>query len=144
MSNEHIIDDEPEGEITDTAEWVMPKPVFRSSEGHTPKRAPETDFSDDMPTEIANKDDSAFAKPVPASEADTAEIETDTDDDKAGAPAAPKTSTVTPKAAEPSKKGGCAKSFLFIVSMIGLAVAGIIIALIYFLFYYRPAETGTF
>ena len=143
MSNEHIIDDEPEDAVT-SADWVMPEPVFRSSEGHTPRRAPEANFSDDMPTEIANKDDSAFARPVPASEADTAEIETDTDDDKAEAPAASETSTDTPKAAQPNQKGGCAKSFLFIVSMIGLTVAAVIIALIYFLFYYRPAETGTF
>jgi len=142
MSDEPIIDDLPTEDATKSSEeWVMPKPVFRTTEGRTPKSAPEAFFSDEMPTEIANKDDSAFAKPVSADEADTAEFDTDPDPAVEVAPTGSLETPITPSAPQ---KGGCAKSFLFIVSMIGLAVAAIIIALVYFFFYYRPAETGTF
>ena len=139
MSDEPIIDDLPTEDATKSSEeWVMPKPVFRTSEGHTPSSA-KSAYSDDLPTEIANRDESEFAKAP--SEADTLETETtETDDGETTEdPVAKAAAQTTPKA-----KGGCAKSFLFIVSMIGLAVVAIIIALIYFLFYYQPAETGTF
>ncbi|HEX3100843.1 MAG TPA: hypothetical protein VHQ01_03570, partial [Pyrinomonadaceae bacterium] len=42
------------------------------------------------------------------------------------------------------KKQGCASSILTVFGVIALAVIGIVIALIYFLFYYKSADTSTF
>lgn len=152
MSDEPIIDDLPtEDQTKPSGEWAMPEPTFRSTDGHTPKSAPEAIYTDDMPTEIANKDDSAFAKSEPKTvpSADAGE-DPDAVSNEAEAADADSVETdeyeVVEKAPPPAPKakGGCAKSFLFIVSMIGLAAVAIIIAVVYFLFYYTPAETGTF
>ncbi|MEP6788716.1 MAG: hypothetical protein ABJB40_09820 [Acidobacteriota bacterium] len=156
MSSEHITEEQGSNEPAESTEWVMPQPIFRSTEGHTPKTAPDAIYLDDLPTEIANKDESAFAKTLPDTipsvdaNADGGE-DPDAVTDEAAAADADGVETdeyevvqKTPPPAPPKAKGGCAKSFLFIVSMIGLAALAIIIAVVYFFFYYTPAETSTF
>ena len=139
MSDKPIIDDPPTEAPKSSDAWVMPKPVFRSTEGHTPATAKSAFEADDIPTEIANKEDSAF--PIPQSQI-TPETASGPAPDVTE-PNADDVDTEEPHAT-PKTRGGCASSFLFILSMIGLVAAAIIIALFYFLFYYRPAETGTF
>ena len=121
----------------------MPEVVFRTSEGRTPKslrnaidpdeidtQSPDSDQIDPdlIDTAIPNLDNSAEKQPDAP----------DTRDD-------PPANTVR---AAPVKvleaKRGCAKSFLFILGLIGFLAAAIIITAIYFLFYFRPPETGTF
>ena len=161
MSDEHIIDDPPIDETTQSSDdWVMPEPIFRTSEGRTPKAPQNPFYTDDIPTEIANKEDLAIEKarldakaaqtdvdvdpieteqdPIDApadsieietelvdSESDTLETETDKNESKEVA-VPEKTPQAPPKA-----KGGCAKNFLFILLMIGLAAAVAVVALIY-------------
>ena len=104
-------------------DWVMPEPIFRTTEGHTPGSVHETLASNEIPTEPGFR------------EAITEET--------LGLP--PETEPVKVKAAAPKpKKRGCAKSFLVTLGLIGLAVAAVIAGLIYLLFYYKPAETGAF
>lgn len=132
--------DEPKSENTPAEDWVMPKPVFRTSEGSTPKGA--SNLPDDIPTEIANKDESTFAKPEPEPDAETSEAEDGKDTaDTAKEPIKVKAAAPKPKK---SKKRGCAKSFLLTVGMIAFAVIALTAAVIYFLFYYRVADTSTF
>lgn len=101
-------------------EWVMPEPIFRSTEGHTPKQS--------------------MGDPG-AEEVDT--LETDVEE---STPPVPFPDTLSPNRAveTPKKKGGCFRSVLFVVGTIALFAAAVIIALIYFLFYARPVDTGTF
>src|SRR5471030_2616364 len=55
MSDEPLLTDEPDAnEIKAPGEWTMPEPVFRSSEGHTPKSAsaePDIDDQDLVDTD---------------------------------------------------------------------------------------------
>ena len=126
------------------SEWVMPETVFRTSEGRTPKspvkpidadeidtQSPDPDEIDPdiVDTAIPNLDDSAEKQPD-----DTP----DTQDE-------PPANTVRAAPVKPPKaKTGCAKSFLFIVGVIGFLAAAVIIAVIYFLFYSPTANAGPF
>lgn len=122
MSNETIPDDLPTEEANRPLDaWVMPEPIFRSTEGHTPKRS----------TDLRG-----------AEEVDT--LETDVTETDAPAVPFPDGSSLANPVEPPKKKGGCFRSLLFIVGTIALFAAAIIIALIYFLFYARPVDTGTF
>jgi hypothetical protein len=111
--------------------WVMPEPVFRSSEGHTPKSAsiggqeevdtdvPALDPMDitlDASDELANAETDEIAAPVPAA--------------------------IAPPQA--SNKSGCAKNVVVILSVIGFIAAAVVVAVVYYLFYFRPADTSTF
>jgi hypothetical protein len=117
--------DEPKP-IENSAEWAMPEPVFRTSDGHTPK-GPPTDEVDTETPDAMNADDHL---PV-ISDADAAAT---TEEMPAYKPAP------VPK----PKGGGCFKSFLFILGAIALFAAIIVAALIYFLFYYKPTDSLPF
>ncbi|CAN5364528.1 hypothetical protein BH10ACI3_BH10ACI3_04180 [soil metagenome] len=107
--------------------WTMPDPVFRSTEGHTPGNKAAAFEGDEHETESANSDDVDLD-------------ETLKDINIAPAKAATGENTVRPLA--PKKKGGCAQSFLFILGVVGFGAIAIIAAVVYFLFYYRAAESS--
>lgn len=129
MSDEPApIDQEAEEAVNTPEVWVMPKPIFRSSDGYTPKTAKAEFEGDDIPTEITNREEMVDAKVSP---------------DVSGEGVKAIVEDKDPKAKRASKRG-CASSFVLLISLIGLVAAAVIIALIYFLFYFRPTETGTF
>lgn len=103
-------------------EWQMPEPVFRSSEGYTPKAA-EAVPEDDFPT-------------IPAfDEAPTETPDKPTDDDAV--------QTVRPKEKtrvrhQKKKKRGCLKSVALMIVILIASVALIIGTVIYFIFYSGP------
>ena len=116
--------DETKKEDPKGAEWQMPQPVFRSSPGKTPNGAAVS--QEEIPTEPGFSDRTTEEVEVPAEFADR------------------QNQTVRPSTkvrVRHKKKGGCARAFVTIVSLITVAAIVIIGALIYFLFYYRPAET---
>lgn len=110
--------------------WVMPEPVYRSSPGHVPKSIHLTDDAEDITTQPGFTDQDNVDTLVPDF-VDAGETPTVDSIKVASAPPAP-------------KKGGCASSILTVFGVIALAVIGIVIALIYFLFYYKSADTSTF
>ena len=138
-----------------SGEWVMPEPVFRTTEGQTPISLHETVIADDVPTV-----EPGFR------EADTLETEglPPTDEDilpaiedsvEPGFRDAPTIETrgiladiepvkVKAAPAKPQKKSGCAKSFFSVVLVISIIALAIIAALVYYFFYYRPSDTVTF
>ena len=124
MSDEPKSDDKPVGE------WVMPEPVYRTSPGRPPKGVRQTDSADEIPTEPGFHN------------APTLETEGLPRDDEDETP----TSESVKVMAAPlkPKKRGCARSFLTIVSVVALAVISVVIALIYFIFYYKSADNSTF
>ena len=131
MSDETKQTDSPE-------KWTMPDPVFRSTEGHTPSGIHATIPADESTTapgfHQAKTVETAGLPPEPDfHEAITAETE-----------GLPSKAAKVKAAPVKSKKRGCAKTFLLTVGLIGLGLAAVVIALVYFLFYYRPADTGTF
>ncbi|MFM9905136.1 MAG: hypothetical protein ACKVQJ_11270 [Pyrinomonadaceae bacterium] len=117
-------------------EWAMPEPIFRTTDGRTPSSLHETVPADETPTAPGFRDaitvETEGLPPASAEERDngTAPISAEPVKVKA-APAK-------------SKRGGCAKTFLVILSLIGIVAIALIIAVVYFLVYFRPAETGTF
>src|SRR5687767_7993334 len=99
-------------------EWVMPEPVFRSSEGRTPGAKSEA-ATDEIELEI------------PPGE------ETPTDDDQAEVfdeTSMNHVRAIPSKPVEP-KGGGCAKSAFLTFGIIAFVVIAVIAAAIYFLFY---------
>ena len=148
MSDEQKQPDSPET-------WTMPDPVFRSTEGHTPTGIHATLPADESTTapgfhQATTLETEGLVPEPDLHQAKTIETE--------GLPPEPDfhqaktveteglpSKTAKVKAApEKPKKRGCAKTFLFTVGLIALGIAAVVIALVYFLFYYRPAETGTF
>ena len=123
--------DEPKPDET-PAEWSMPEPVFRTTDGRTPKGAAVVDIGNEDTTEPGFHD---------APTIKTADLVPSNTEEK---PAKGKVKVKAKAAAKPKKKRGCAKSFLMTVGMIALIVIAIAAALIYFFVYYRPADTGTF
>ena len=116
--------------------WVMPEPVFRSSEGRSPK--PLTALpADEMDTEMPNLD------PLDITLDATDEF-ANAETDEIVAPPVPDVQPPVPPTTPPKKKGGCAKNVVFVLGGIGVFAAAAIIALVYFLFYARPADSGTF
>ncbi len=131
MSDEPKQPDNPET-------WTMPKPVFRSTEGHTPSGIHATVPADESTTapgfhQAKTVETEGLPPKSDFHEAITAETE-----------GLPSKLAKVKAAPEKPKKRGCAKTFLFTIGLIGLGIAAVVIALVYFLFYYRPAETGTF
>ncbi|MEO6654850.1 MAG: hypothetical protein ABIO36_02100 [Pyrinomonadaceae bacterium] len=104
--------------------WSMPEPVFRTSEGHTPKKPAAVFEGDEHETETANTEEPSETPSELSDEIATAITE--------------EMPVYKPKT------GGCAKNLLFIIGLIGAIAAAAIILAVYFLFYFRPAETGTF
>lgn len=118
--------DEPKSDKPN-GEWVMPEPVYRSSPGHTPKSAKMADPADEIPTEPGFTDEDNVDTLVPGF--------VDADD-------VPTERPIKAQPVElPKKKRGCARSFLTMVGVIALAVTGLVIAVIYFLFYYKSADS---
>lgn len=128
----------------------MPEPIFRSSEGHTPKSA----------NNVVDPDDVDTASPD-FFEADTDEIETDTpelnqdeiDTETPERNEAETTESTLPPAkpgatvrAAPEKPkqtvGGCAKSVLMMFGIAAAVVIGIVAVAIYYLLFYTPQNTA--
>ncbi len=107
----------------------MPEPVFRSSKGRTLKKGYE---GDEHETEIANA--------IP----DTQEFDAASIDSPLGPVDAPQSEPKVRAVAPPQKKGGCAKSFVFLVGAIGLGAAAIIAALVWFFYYSNRAGGDPF
>ena len=152
MSDETTPDTTAELELP-AGEWAMPAPVFRTSEGHTPKSLQPIFEGDEHETEITNieevdpfeitpvntpldvagagPDEPASVptvdsdKPIPAVSIDQIALEN-------------KIRPLPP----PKKKGGCAKSFAVIAGVIGLAVLAVVAAAVYFIYYAKPADGG--
>lgn len=149
MSDEPKSNDKPDGS------WVMPEPVYRSSPGRPPKGVHQTDVVDEIPTEPGfhdaptleteglppdvNQDDIATEPgfhSAPTVETEGLPPEKDQDNVPTEKPV-----NVKPPEPRPKKKRGCARSFLTVVSVIALAVIGVVIAVVYFLFYYKSADS---
>jgi hypothetical protein len=121
--------DEPKLDLPSDG-WVMPEPVYRSTPGRSPGEIHQTENTGDDTTQPGFIDQDNIDTLAP----DFVEAE----ETPAAAPV-----KVTPATPKP-KKSGCARSFFTVVSVIVLAAIGIVIALIYFLFYYKSADTSTF
>ncbi len=148
MSDEQKQPDSPET-------WTMPEPIFRSTEGHTPAGIHATIPADESTTapgfhQAKTVETEGLHQETDLHQAKTIETEglppepdihTAITAETEGLPAK---SAKVKAAPEKPKKRGCAKTFLFTIGLIGLGIAAVVIALVYFLFYYRPADTGTF
>ncbi len=122
--------EEPKSDDNQIGDWTMPEPVFRTTPGRSPKNLHQTVDADDITTQPGFTDEDNIDT-LPPDFADAGESPT------------VESIKVTPTSPKP-KKRGCARSFLTVVGLIALAVIGIVIALIYFLFYYKSADTSTF
>ncbi len=120
-------------------EWTMPKPVFRTSEGFTPKgptRSLEPEDVDTLRTEDASDDEDEIDTLIP--NVPDSKFEGD-------APNDPVESPVNSVRAAPEKpKSGCARGALMIAGMVAIIALGLIAVGVYFLYVYTPAETSTF
>ena len=108
------------------AEWTMPEPVFRSTEGYRPGSKGNA-AQDEIPTEPGFSED--------------------TTEEFVGINAAEKHSqsvraTTKTRVRHPKKKSGCAKTFGLIAGAIALSLFAILAAVIYFLVFYKPADTS--
>ena len=120
---------------TETAEqWEMPEPIFRTSEGYTPKTA-TLDPQGDVPTEPGFADHQTENVIVLTDE--PKEI------DGGPSPQSVRASTKT-KVRHHKKRSGCAKALGVIAGAIVLSAVAIVVVLIYFLYYFRPTASGTF
>ena len=127
------MNDETQKDQAADGEWTMPEPVFRSTEGYSPKTALHS-VQDEIPTEPGFSDDETeedIALP------DSSEDEID--EEKGGQ--AVRASTKT-RIRHHKKKPGCAKTFGLIAGAIALSIFAIIAAVIYFLVFYKPADTS--
>ncbi len=100
----------------------MPEPVFRTTEGRTPGTSEPIFDGDEHDTE--SPDDNA---------GDLAETLSDIKPDV--------TEPVIIKAAPPKQAKGCFQSFVLMFGVIGLSIVVILVALYYFLFYWRTTDT---
>lgn len=101
----------------ETGEWQMPEPVFRSSEGHTPRAM----VDDDFPT------DPGFDDEAPTETADKPETEIQSQ--------GVRPSSKTKVRHQKKKKRGCLKSFALTVVVLVLSVLLIVFSVIYYFFY---------
>ena len=97
----------------------MPAPVFRTSKGKPARRKDFEDSQAEIPTEPGFTDD----------EPDTLVSS------RPAEPTAP---------APQAKRGGCFRAILSAFGLIGFLILLVLGLLIYFLIFYRPADTGTF
>ena len=111
--------DETKGLPPEPDDWVMPEPVFRSSKGRTPG---------------AKGDDPELDATEPAG------FEPEPVDAKQG-PQSVRVREEERISRHKKKKGGCAKFFTLLALAVGLVIGLAIIAIIYFLFYWRPSST---
>jgi hypothetical protein len=133
---------------SNSGEWQMPEPIFRSSEGRTPKSARPDDHADEVDTlspDFAEADTDEID--VDGSVPDQDEIDTETPDNtpelKTSPPPVyeerPPERTAVHAATE-KQTGGCAKTMTMILGTIALSVIVIIIVLVYYGFYYQAAD----
>lgn len=125
MSDEQLPTTEPLADDNAASDWVMPEPIFRSTEGHTPGAGRSPFEGDEHDTASPDEDVDAFAETLPNIN-----------------PAEPQRANV--KAAQPKKSGGCLQSLVLIIGFVGLSAAVIVAALVYLVVYYRPSDTLTF
>lgn len=113
-------------------EWVMPAPIFRSSEGYTPKTA-SLDPQEDVPTEpgLGGEDTDDEIVVSPSEEVKGGET-----------PAQSVHASTKIRIRHHKKKGGCAKVFGVIAGTIALSIFAIIAAVVYFLVFYKSADTS--
>ena len=123
--------DEPKQDDNTISEWTLPEPVFRSSEGHTPK-ATMFVLQDDIPTEPGFSDDETEESIDLSSEPD----EPIEDDIHQSVRPSSKT-----RIRHHKKRAGCAKTFGLLAGAIALSAIAIAVVLIYFLFYFRSGST---
>lgn len=112
----------------------MPEPVFRSSEGRTPKTA-TLDPQGEVPTEPGFHDKTT-------DEITVSEVPVGDSDEKNEVPAQAVRESTKTRVRHPRKKGGCAKTFTLIVGAITFSVVAIIALLVYYLMFYRPTDTA--
>ena len=125
--------DEAKKDLAAGGEWTMPEPVFRSTDGYTPKTAVHSP-QDDIQTEPGfSEDETEEDIPVAGNDGDTS-------DDSAPHQAV-RASTKT-RIRHPKKRSGCAKTFGLIAGAIALSIFAIIAAVVYFLVFYKPADTS--
>lgn len=131
--------DEPNKEKDTGEKWVMPDPIFRSSDGHTPKTA-ALDPQKDVPTEPGFDGEDAEVNVIvsPSGISPSGEV-SDSDSPAQSVHASTKT-----RVRHHKKKGGCAKALGLIAGAVALSAIAILIVLFYFLFYFRPTDQGTF
>ena len=103
-------------------EWVMPAPIFRTTEGHRPAR----DEAADVPTEPGFRDDET--------------VEMIESDDPAAAEVSAAQSVREKPLQRTAEKSGWAGSFFALISILIAAGIAIILAIAYFLFYYRGTD----
>ncbi|MFT3742785.1 MAG: hypothetical protein QM785_00695 [Pyrinomonadaceae bacterium] len=134
------------GSNSNNGEWKMPEPVFRSSEGKTPKSAKTSD-QEDIDTEspdFTEADTDEFdTEPVDHDDVDTETPDPDEEDTKEFPVASVEEPKPQVRASEKPAKagGGCAKTMLMMVGITTFAILAIVAVLIYVLFYYTPANT---
>lgn len=124
--------DEQRKDKEQSEKWVMPKPVFRSSEGRTP-RSVALDPQGDVPTEPGFHDKTTEEITVKPDAKEPVESEQ---------PAQSVRESTKTRVRTPKKAGGCAKTFSLIVGAIALSIIAVVAILIYFLFFYTRAETA--
>lgn len=120
--------DVPKPENETGGEWKMPEPEFRTSEGRTLGRVADS-IADD-PTEPG------FSDPQIGNENDPLGVN--------AAPAPANDQSKVPTQGKVKKKSGCGRVVAWILALILLVVAIVVGLLIYFIYFYRPAETGNF
>ena len=109
--------DEPAQRNEPADDWVMPEPVFRTTEGRRPGEV--NDPQADIPTEPGFFDLSDQPNSGQAVRARTGEL----------------------KPCYVKKKRWCLRTFGMFVAIIGLSFFVIVVTLLYFLLYYRPVDT---
>lgn len=125
------MNDETNPELEKVETWVMPKPIFRSSEGHRPKAL--ADSQEDIPTEPGFSDDET--------EEDIVLNTTPPDPDGAESAQSVRATTKT-RVRHQKKRSGCAKAFGLVAGAIALSIFAIIAVVVYFLVFYKPAGTS--
>jgi hypothetical protein len=133
--------DEPNGHTADDdnrlpAAWSMPEPVFRSSEGVTPKNR-RADDAADKPIEISDLQTLEREGFDPLAEPSEEQMDPPAEpNDEQAAPTPDRLKVI---AAQPkTKKGGCAMSVMAILLIVVAGLAALIIVLGY-LYYSTPA-----
>lgn len=117
--------DEQENKEPDSKPWIMPEPIFQSSEGYTPKSALVRD---------------AFGGPSEHETEDALSESTDTIDDLSP----PMKDVPDALSSKPQKGRGCANVLISVIGVIAAIILVVLIVLVYFLFWYLPQDNTTF
>ena len=120
--------DVPKPDNETGTEWKMPEPKFRTSEGRTPRGI--LDPMADDPTEPG------FSDPEIGNANDPLAINTE--------PAVTADQPKGPAQVKIKKKSGCGRVVAWLLALVLLVIGVVVGLLIYFIYFYRPAETGNF